>query len=120
MLSSVLDALGELRSSFALYEQELHETIAKRLTDAGLSYRHEAPIGIGCRIDYLVGDVGIEVKKGKPDAKMLVCQLRRYAACEAIGALVVITPRAVKLPDAVLGKPVHVIVLNRLWGVALP
>ena len=120
MLHTVLDALKELRSPFALYETDLHAMVDRRLTEAGLSFQHEAKIGPGCRIDYLVGDVGIEIKKGKPDASMLVRQLARYAACESIGALVVLTPRAVRLPAEVGGKPVHLIVLNHLWGVALP
>jgi len=120
MLLTVLDALGELRSPFALYETDIHQMVAKRLSEAGLSFIHEAKLGPGCRIDYLVGHVGIEIKKGRPDASMLKKQLTRYAASEELEALVVLTQRTVSLPKTVLGKPVHVIVLNQLWGVALP
>ena len=120
MLAAVLDALGELRSPFALYETDLHAMVQKRLADAGLSYQHEARIGPGCRIDYLVEGVGVEIKKGKPDAKALVRQLMRYAACDGVAAIVLLTQRTVAVPKMVMGKPVHVIVLNQLWGVALP
>jgi len=120
VLQTVLDALRELRSPFALYETDLHQLVAKRLTDAGLAFVHEARLGPGCRIDYLVDRVGIEIKKGRPDAGRLVQQLMRYAGCETVEALVVITSRSVSLPKNVLGKPVHLIVLNQLWGVALP
>ena len=120
MLLTVLDALKELRSPFALYETDLHAMVQKGLADAGLSYQHEARIGPGCRIDYLVEGVGVEIKKGKPDAKALVRQLMRYAACEEVQALIVLCPRSVALPKTVCGKPVHVLVLNQLWGVALP
>jgi len=120
VLQTVLDALRELRSPFALYETDLHQMVAKRLTDAGLVFVHEARLGPGCRIDYLVGQIGIEIKKGKPDAAQLKRQLMRYAACEGIDALIVISPRSAALPRSVLGKPVVGIVLNQLWGVALP
>ena len=120
MLLTVLDALGELRSPFALYETDIHQLVAKRLSDAGLSFVHEARLGPGCRIDYRVGNVGIEIKKGKPDAAALKKQLARYAQFDELQALVVLTQRTVSLPKTVLGKPVHVIVLNQLWGVALP
>ncbi len=120
MLAAVLDALGELRSPFALYETDIHEWVGKRLTEAGLPCIHEARLGPGCRIDFLVGDVGIEIKKGRPDASSLKRQLARYAAFDAVAALVVLTQRSVSLPASLLGKPVYPIVLNQLWGVALP
>ncbi len=120
MLQSVLDALQELRSPFALYETDLHQQVGKRLTDAGLPCVHEAKLGPGCRIDFLVGGIGIEIKKGKPDANAVKQQLLRYAACDGVEAIVLITQRTIKAPKTALGKPVHVIVLNQLWGVALP
>ena len=120
MLQTVLDALRELRSPFALYENDIHQMVAARLTKAGLTFQHEAKIGPGCRIDYLVDRVGIEIKKGRPDAAQLKRQLMRYAACEDVDALIVISSRSVSLPASAMGKPVYGIVLNQLWGVALP
>ena len=120
MLQTVLDALQELRSPFAFSEMDLHAMVRKRLTDAGIAFVHEARIGPGCRIDYLAGDVGIEIKKGRPDARGLSAQLARYAGCEQISALVVLTQRSVNLPKTIGKIPVYGIVLNQLWGVALP
>ena len=120
MLFTVLDALKELRSPFALYETDIHQMVAKRLADAGLDFVHEAKLGPGCRIDYLVGPVGLEIKKGKPDANALRRQLARYAAFDAVEAIIVLTSRTVALPDTIMGKPVRGVVLNQLWGVALP
>ncbi len=120
MLETVLNALLELRSPFALYETDIHRWVEERLKAAGLAYTHEARIGKGCRIDYLVGDVGVEIKKGRPDAATLKRQLLRYAACEDVHALIVLTQRATPVPQTVLGKPVRALSLNQLWGVALP
>ncbi len=116
----VAAALMELRSPIAMYETDLHACVGQRLQAAGLPFEHEANIAKGCRIDFLVGTIGIEIKKGKPSAATLAAQLQRYAACGAVDGLVVITERSVRLPKAILGKPIRLISLSQLWGVALP
>lgn len=116
----IIAALRELRSPFALYEQDIHQAVARRLTDAGLPFLHEKPLTPGCRIDFWCEGVGIEIKKGKPRPAALLEQLRRYAVSDEIAALVVLTQRSVRLPASVCGKPLVQITLNQLWGVALP
>ena len=116
----IIAALRELRSPFALYEQDIHQAVTRRLTEAGLPFTHEKNLAPGCRIDFWCGGVGIEIKKGKPKPSALLEQLRRYAVSEEIGTLVVLTQRSVRLPAAVCGKPLVQITLNQLWGVALP
>ena len=98
MLDRVLDALGTLRSPFAPYEADLHLRVGECLRATGLPAVHEALLAPGCRIDYLVGGVGVEIKKGRPDPAALRRQLDRYAACQGVEALVVLTERAVPLP----------------------
>ncbi len=119
MRDVVYEALQAMRPPFVPYEMDIHQMVGQRLAEAGLIYQHEARIGKGCRIDYLVGDVGVEIKKGKPIAAVLQKQLLRYAACEAISSLIVVTQRHVNLPKAIGGKPVGQLVLPQLWGVAL-
>lgn len=116
----IIAALRELRSPFALYEKDIHQAVARRLTDAGLPFLHEKPLTPGCRIDFWCEGVGIEIKKGKPRPAALLEQLRRYAVSDEIAALVVLTQRSVRLPASVCGKPLVQITLNQLWGVALP
>ena len=64
--------------------------------------------------------MGIEVKRGKPDRLRLLEQCRRYLSQDALEALVIVVDTRVSLPDTICGKPVVVIGLNRLWGIALP
>lgn len=116
----IIAALRELRSPFALYEQDIHQAVARRLTEAGLPFTHEKVIAPGCRIDFWCGGVGVEIKKGRPRPSALLEQLRRYAVSEEIAALVVLTQRSVRLPASVCGKPLVQLTLNQLWGVALP
>lgn len=119
MLQSVLDALTELRPPFAPYEADLHALVGAQLARSGLSYAHEARLGPGCRIDFLVDNVGVEVKKGRPDPKRWMAQLERYANCGGLEGLVLVTQRSVSLPGEVRGLPLRVLSLQRLWGVAL-
>ena len=77
-------------------------------------------VSINYSIDFLVGTIGVEIKKGKPSAATLAAQLQRYAACDAVDGLIVITEKSVRLPGTILGKPVRLIPLSQLWGIALP
>ena len=94
--------------------------VAEALTEAGLAYEHEFRLGPRNRIDFRVGRVGIEVKKGRPATSLLTGQLRRYLESDALDAVIVVTQRVTRVPDTLCGKPVVLVSLNRLWGVALP
>ncbi len=120
MAEPVLEALCAMRPPFALYEADLHRLVANRLTECGFAYRHEARIAGGCRIDYLVGDVGVEIKKGKPRPAELTRQLARYAQSECVRSLIVLSWQSVTLPERLNGKPVRAVSLSQLWGVSLP
>ena len=119
-LSPILSALSTLRVPAEPGEYDIHGQIASALSAAGLDFAHEYRLGPRCRVDFLVGRVGIEVKKGRPAAAALHRQLARYLAFDALDAVVVITQKHTPLPERIGGKPVIQISLNRLWGVALP
>ncbi len=120
MEETVLEALRGMRPPFAMYEADIHAMVGACLTAHGLAYTHEARLGAGCRIDYLVGDVGVEIKKGKPNAKLLQGQLARYAGSQLVSTLVVVSWQSVAVPARISGKPVHMLALGALWGVSLP
>lgn len=119
-LRRLMDAVCSVRCGAAHSEAELHELIRQALEAAGFSPEHEARLAPRCRIDFLVDDLGIEIKKSRPNPAMLTRQLARYAACDAVAALLVIAPRGVNLPKEIGGKPVFQIGLERLWGISLP
>ena len=116
----ILRALSTLRVPAAPGEYDLHRMVAEAFQAAGLPCEHEYRLAPRRRIDFFVGGVGVEIKKGRPDPAALRRQLDRYAACGGVEALVVLTERAVPLPGRLHGKPVRGVALNRLWGVALP
>ena len=119
-VAPILSALSAVRMPAQPEEYDIHAAVAKALSDAGLEYEHEYRLGPRRRIDFRVGRVGIEVKKGRPATSQLTEQLRRYLESDDLDAVIVVTQRVTSLPRTLSGKPVYLVSLNRLWGVALP
>ena len=119
-VAPILSALSAVRMPAQPEEYDIHAAVAKALADAGLEYEHEYRLGPRRRIDFRVGRVGIEVKKGRPATSQLTEQLRRYLESDDLDAVIVVTQRVTSLPRTLGGKPVCLVSLNRLWGVALP
>ena len=119
-IEALRHALETLRIPLTESEYQLHELIAAALHDGGFVVQHEAKLAPRCRVDFLVDGVGIEVKRGKPDRRRLLEQCRRYLEQDALEALILVVDTRVALPDTLCGKPVVVVALNRLWGIALP
>lgn len=95
-------------------EDELQRGIAAALTNAEIPFEREVRLGLPDRIDFLCGDVGIEVKIGG-GISALTRQLSRYADSERIAALVVVTSRnqhRVQLPRRINDKPIAVVVVG--------
>ena len=106
----------EIRAVLAGYrfrfasERELQDGIARVLDSAGLSHRREATLNDAGTIDFLVGDVGVEVKiKGALAA--VTRQLHRYAEQPLVRELLLVTGsgRLDRLPSSLCGKPLGVL-----------
>jgi len=120
MLESILAALRGIRVSAQPEESEIHACVAEALRAAGLPFVHEFRLAPGRRIDFACGSIGIEVKKGKPASSVLCRQLERYLESPQLSAVIVVMQRPCSLPGKICNKPVYVVSLNRLWGIALP
>ena len=107
---AIADVLRRHRFNYS-DEDQLQEGIAGALTAAGFEPEREVRLNGRSRIDLLVGRVGIEVKvAGKPGA--VAGQLSRYASCEQIEGLVLVTSRVRhRMPLEMEGKPVEVVQL---------
>ena len=116
---TVVRALSALRAPIQQGEYDLHRLVMEALEKAAVPCEHEVRLGPRCRIDLMCGSIGIEIKRGRVERARLWEQLRRYAACGQVTALIVVTEKTVTLPRSLLGKPVHGVCLNRLWGIAL-
>ena len=119
-MAAIAAALSAVRMPAQPEEYDIHAAVAAALDAAGLVYEHEYRLGPRRRIDFRVSRVGIEVKKGRPASSALRAQLQKYLESDALDAVIVVTQRATRLPSTLCGKPVALLSLNRLWGVALP
>lgn len=119
-IQEIAEALARLRVPALPGEYDIHSEIDRILTDAGIEHAHECPLAPRCRIDFVAGRVGIEVKKGRPQPSALRRQAARYLQSDRLDAMIIVSQQAVPMPDTLAGKPVCVLSLNRLWGVALP
>lgn len=118
-LAQVYDALTPLRAPLQRGEYDLHRMVREALMNAGLPAAHEVRLAPRCRIDLLCGDIGIEIKRGKPVPARLLPQLTRYCACAEVAGLLLVSEGRVRLPATLCGKPVRNLSLNQLWGIAL-
>ena len=116
----IVRAMETIRCGAACTEEELHAQVTRAIEESGLELQHEVRLAPRCRIDFMCGGVGIEIKKSRPDRAKLMAQLTRYAACEQVQALVVAAPQGVNLPREIGGKRVIMVALERLWGISLP
>lgn len=96
--------------------------IDNALKDCQIEFRREYRFDKASRIDYLtVSGIGIEVKKGKPNNTILLKQVNKYCQHDDIHALIIVTPwkRHLHIPDCINDKPIKILSLNQLWGVAI-
>jgi hypothetical protein len=90
------------------------DDLEKVLQAAGMPYEREVILSSTDRIDFLIGDVGVEMKiSGSP--KAIFRQVERYTTHDRIGSMVLATNKAMKLPAIVGGKPAAVASLGRGW-----
>lgn len=95
-------------------EEHFQDAIDAILTDSDAEYLREERLSPRDRIDFLVGETGIEVKiNGSPSE--IIRQLGRYAASERIATLILASSRIrliQDIPTTIHGVPVHAIALR--------
>ena len=116
MLEAVLSALRSLRAPLSLDEYDLHQQIAQVLTVNNFHFIHEVALMSRCRIDFLVGDIGIEVKRGRPNKTQLTKQAERYLLSEKLSAIILVSEQSFDMPSTIASKPCRTLSLRKLWG----
>jgi hypothetical protein len=102
-------------------EKLLQAEIAGVLAAAQLSFRREVRLGPRDIVDFVVDDpaqitVGVAVEvKIKGNRRDIFRQLERYAAYDAVSAIVLATNVPMNLPETICGKPASVAALGRGW-----
>jgi hypothetical protein len=91
------------------HEGQLQDGLAAVFTAQGVVAEREVRLAGHDRIDFLVGRVGVEVKT-RGQVAAVARQLQRYAGCDRIDALLLVTAvaRHLTLPATIGGKPLLV------------
>lgn len=94
-------------------EREVQRQIAERFEAAGLAFEREVPV-TGGRIDFLVGDIGVEVKISG-GRRAIWRQIKGYASEPRITRFVLVASNACPMPPDVGGKSIIVHQLGAAW-----
>ena len=100
-------------------EMEIHAALAAALEAAGIQVRREFLFAPGCRADLWVKGIVIEAKRLRPPKELIQAQIERYSQAAAVRGIFVVLERSLRLPREMNDKPVRVISLHALWGVAI-
>lgn len=118
-LEQVLNAISIMRLNVVKDEFYIHQSIMKVLESNNIDYHHEYNLAPRNRIDFLTrSGIGIEVKKGKPNAERTLAQIKRYIASPEIKGIILVIERYQDVPAEINGKPCRSIGLRKLWGIA--
>lgn len=116
MLDEVVRALRGRPFMFG-DEAELQRGVGRALTTAQIPWRAECVLSPKDRIDFMVGNIGIECKIDHGRASLLR-QLFRYAQQDQVAALVVVLGRfnLSSLPSEINGKPLVIVHAARAFA----
>jgi len=110
-VADLAQLLGRHRYRFS-NERDLQDGLQQVLESNAIEHHREYRLTSHDIVDFLVGDVGIEVKvSGSP--VQVYRQLARYAESEEIAGLILVTARTQLSPaKIILGKPVKTVKLG--------
>lgn len=108
-MDDILAVLRKYRFGFSS-EAALQSSIETVLTSAGIVFEREVQLSSSDRIDFLCGDIGIEVKIDG-SANKLSRQVMRYLRSPQLSGIIVVTSKASHhLPESLDGKRIE-----RVW-----
>lgn len=110
-VEEIADVIRRHRFRYA-DEAMLQEGLAAALEEAGVTVEREVRLDAHCRIDLMIGRVGVEVKVNGTLAQVRR-QVERYLKSDLLDGLVLVSGRArhVGLHGDFSGKPVRVVTL---------
>lgn len=113
-MEEILTALRAHRFSHVT-EDDLQRGIAQVLGKLDMDFTREVYLSSKDRIDFMVGEVGIEVKDDG-SLTALTRQIHRYLQFDSVKRLLVVTTRSqhLRIPSHMSGKEVRVYYVNPL------
>lgn len=96
-------------------EKSTQMEMAEVFTIEQLPFVREVHLSKSNIIDFLIGDIGVEVKLRGANRQDIFRQLTRYAKSEQISCLILATNLSMGLPEQIEGKSVFYVNLAEGW-----
>lgn len=93
-------------------ERAVQDLVEKALTAAGIEFERECRLSGRDRVDFKIGSVAIELKKGAAGLTELR-QITRYLEHPEVTGCVLVALRCRDIPPSILGKPIACVELWR-------
>ena len=118
-LKRLINILEQIKVGFLPQETQIHSIIAESLVNNGIEFQHEYRLSSDSRIDFLSGNIGIEVKKSTVKDKDLLKQLKKYSQSNKISKIILVTTKSVNIPSFINNKQIYIVNLYRNWSISL-
>ena len=115
----LINILEQIKVGFLPQETQIHSIIAESLVKNGIEFQHEYRLSSDSRIDFLSGNIGIEVKKSTVKDKNLLKQLKKYSESDKISKIILVTTKSVNIPSDINNKQIYIVNLYRNWSISL-
>lgn len=96
------------------HEKALQAEIGALLTANKIEHSREVKLSDRDCIDFLIGNVGMEVKL-KGAAMAIYKQCERYCGYPEVGELILVTNRSMGFPKEINKKPTYLLSLGKNW-----
>ena len=96
-------------------EKRAQTDIETVLADAGLAFTREVRLCDADIVDFMVGDIALELKLKGARKMDVFRQLERYAKHPRVGSLLLASNLSMGLPPAIAGKPAYFVRLGEAW-----
>ncbi len=96
-------------------EKRAQAQIGDVLTSAGIAFEREVRLSPGDVVDFMVGDIALEVKLKRNRKQAVFRQLLRYVKHDRVKGIILATNLGMGLPRAIDGVPAWYISLGRAW-----
>ncbi|WP_165228425.1 hypothetical protein [Aquisphaera insulae] len=96
-------------------EKRAQADVEQVLTQTGIAFERELPLTDSDIIDFMVEDIGIELKLKGARKKEVYRQLCRYARHPRVGSLILASNLSMGLPAQIEGKDAYFVRLGEAW-----
>lgn len=114
MIPTIVDLIRSARIDLST-EKRAQTDVEQLLAQAGIAFEREVRLTESDIVDFMVDDIGIELKLRGARKKDVYRQLCRYARYPRVGSLILASNLSMGLPGQIEGKDAYFVRLGEAW-----